>query len=133
MKKVLLADSEEIGTIGGPGLGAFGEWVQSLGRGREAAVEALTKGTTIISNLIGFLTIVAGIWFMFQFITAGISWISAGGNPESLNSARDRMRNALIGMVLVVGAWAIVGLIGNILGLDILMTDPGKIIDQLTP
>lgn len=125
MKKVLLA--EGLGTIGGPGLGPFGNIDLS------DPVEALRKGTTIISNLIGFLTIVAGIWFMFQFIIAGISWISAGGNPESLSGARDRMRNALIGMVIVVGAWAIVGLIGNLLGLDILMTDPGKIIDQLTP
>ena len=133
MKKNLLAELTKITLppIGGDGFGPFGNI--NWGENEAGATRALTSFTSVISNIIGVLTIVAGIWFMFQFITAGISWISAGGNKESVAGARDRMRNALIGMVVVVAAWAIVGLMGNLLGIDILIQDPGKLIEQLRP
>ena len=133
MKKILLAELQKttLPPIGGEDMGPFGNirW----GEGAEGATKALMSFTSVISNIIGFITIIAGIWFMFQFITAGISWISAGGNKESVAGARDRMRNALIGMVIVVAAWAIVGLMGDLLGLDILIQKPGKLIEQLRP
>ena len=134
MKENLLAQiiTIPLPTIGGENLGPFAKWFD-WGEGVKGATKALTSFTGVISNIIGLMTIVAGIWFMFQFITAGISWISAGGNKESVAGARDRMRNALIGMVVVVAAWAIVGLMGNLLGIDILIQDPGKLIDQLRP
>ena len=134
MKKILLAQLTKITLppIGGDDLGPFGKPNQ-WGEDEGGATKALQSFTGVISNIIGVLTIVAGIWFMFQFITAGISWISAGGNKESVAGAQSRMRNALIGMVVVVAAWAIVGLMGNLLGIDILIQDPGRLIEQLGP
>lgn len=133
MKKTLLAAEIPLPTIGGEGLGPFGKWLEIWGTGEAGAVKALTSLTTIISNIVAIITICAGIWFMFQFITAGLSWLNAGGNKEAISGAQDRMRNALIGLVIVVAAITITGLFGKLLGLDILIPYPGELIKQLKP
>ena len=135
MKKNLLANnSGELGNIGGPGLGPFGRWWEIFtGDPKQQATAALKSLTTIISNIIGVITIAAGVWFMFQFIIAGFGWLTAGGNKEAVSTAQTRMRNALIGLLIVVGAITIVGLMGELLGLDILIQRPEKLIEQLRP
>lgn len=82
-----------------------------------------------LSGIIGFMTIVAGLWFMIQLITAGYGWISAGGDKHNIEMARDKIVNAVIGLIIVVVAWVIVGLLGKIIGLDIL--NPGAVLEKL--
>lgn len=78
----------------------------------------------VISAVIGILTVLAGLWFMIQFILAAISWISAGGDKHNLETARNKIFHAIIGLVIVVAAWVIIGLLGRVFGLDIL--NPGS-------
>lgn len=75
---------------------------------------------TILSNVIGFLTIVAGLWFMIQFILGAVSWISAGGDKGKTTQAKDKLTQSVIGLAIVIGAYAISGLVGAILGIDFL-------------
>lgn len=75
---------------------------------------------TIISMILGFLTIVAGLWFMTNFILGAVSWISAGGDKGKAQQARDKLTNSVIGLAIVVAAYTIAGLVGSILGLNFL-------------
>lgn len=83
----------------------------------------------ILSGIIGFLTIVAALWFFIQFILAGFAWISAGGDKAAIETARNKITNALIGLIIVAAAWVIIGVLGTIFGIDIL--NPGTIIQTL--
>ncbi|MBI3955478.1 hypothetical protein HY338_03470 [Candidatus Gottesmanbacteria bacterium] len=83
----------------------------------------------IIGVFLGFMTITASIWFMFQMITAGYGWLSAGGDKTKTEAAWHKITNSLIGLVIVVSAWILTGLIGSIVGLDIL--NPGKMFNML--
>lgn len=112
------------GTIGGAGLGPFG----SVGGGSTSGLTAITK---IVSSVIGVMTVVAGLWFLFQITIAGIAWISAGGEKSKLTEAKDRLTNAFIGLVIVVAGWAILALAGQFLGYDILISNPDAIMQQL--
>ena len=38
---------------------------------------------------------------------SGFLFISAGGNPEKLKTARDTLLWAIIGLTIVIGAWAL--------------------------
>lgn len=118
----LFADAS-LGTIGGSGLGPFGE----------TPGDGLTGITKLVSAVIGFMTIAAGIWFLFQFIVGGFNWISAAGDKAKLQAARDRLTNAFIGLVVVTAGWAILALAGTILGVDFTVSNPGSIIQQITP
>lgn len=83
----------------------------------------------IIGVFLGFMTIAAGIWFLFQFITAGFGWMSAGGDKNKTEEAWHKITNSMIGLIIVVSAWILVGVIGSVVGLDIL--NPGKMFNQL--
>lgn len=87
------------------------------------------KFNSIVSALIGLLTIFAGLWFLIQIIVAGYSWIGSGGDGKKVTEARDKITNSLIGLIIIVIAWVLVGLVGELLGLNIL--DPGAALNSL--
>jgi len=117
----LLATS--LGTIGGgQGLGPFAN-----GPGEN---NGLTNIISVISKVIGLLTIVASIWFMFQILFAGYLWITAGGDAKKLGSARDQIIHAFVGLVIVVGAWSLTAVAGQFFGFNTLI-DPGTFTNSL--
>lgn len=89
-----------------------------------------TRLNKVISSIVGFLTIIAALWFFIQIILAGYNWISAGGDSEKTAAAWAKIYNSIIGLIIVVAAWVIVGLIGKLIGLDIM--NPGDSIQNLT-
>lgn len=70
----------------------------------------------ILLTLAFFLT---GVFFFFNLVAGGITWISAGGDPKALGAARARITNALIGLIIVVASYAIAAIVGQVFGLSI--------------
>lgn len=122
--KIFAADPANLGTIGGEGLGPFGKQ-QFIG---QSSLEAVTRA---ISGIIGFMTVAAAIWFFFQLIIGGIGWMTAAGEKNKLNEARDRITNAFIGLIIVVAGWAILSLAGQFFGWDITLSNTKTILDQI--
>lgn len=87
------------------------------------------KLNDVLGKIIGFLTIIAALWFVIQIIIGGYQWISSGGDKHGVETARDKMTWAFVGLLVVVLGWVIAGLIGKMLGLDIL--NPGNLIPTL--
>jgi len=122
----LLAQTEQkLGNIGGEGLGPFGKNQATSG------TMALTQVTRAISAIVGFMTIVGSIWFLFQLLFGGYEWISSAGDTKKLTVARERIMNGFFGLVIIIAAWIILAVVGKFLGYDILVGNPGKIMDQL--
>ncbi|MBP9762751.1 hypothetical protein KBD34_03990 [Patescibacteria group bacterium] len=57
----------------------------------------------IINVVLGFL----GIILLFYVLWAGFKWMTAGGNTKQTDEARDMIKNAVIGMVIIVAGFAI--------------------------
>lgn len=124
--------SQPLGTIGGEeGLGPFGNIGKGILSGQAGGTTGLVAVTGAISAIIGIMTVAAGIWFIFQLLTGGFYWISSGGDKTRLHEARERLTNAFIGLLIVVGGWSILALVGQFLGFDIVIGDPGTIIGNL--
>lgn len=119
-----------LGQIGGPKEEGFGPWGWL---GKEGTTIGTAAGifTGIISNVIGGMTIVAGIWFIFQFIIGGYSYMIAGGDPQKMGQATKKITSALIGLIIVVAAYAIISLLGELLGFKFL--DLAPLIKELGP
>jgi hypothetical protein len=79
--------------------------------------ESVSQLEGIISSIIGFITIVAFIFFVFQVIFAGYSFISAQGDEKKLEAARSKLTNGILGLTLVVVAFGFTAFIARILGL----------------
>lgn len=94
--------------------GPTGECVE----GYTAATQKVEK---YISNILGILTIVAGLFFMFRVIFAGYAFIASSGDPKKIEAAKEQLLQGFIGIVIVIAATIITGLVARIIGLpDIL-------------
>ena len=78
------------------------------------------KLTRIISVLIGFLSIGAGIWFLFQIIMAGYAYMTAGSDKEKVRQASQKLTQSVIGLVVVILAIFLINFLGYILRIDFL-------------
>lgn len=70
----------------------------------------------LISTVIGLMTLIAIIWFIFLLVSGAISYMSSGGDKNAVESAKKRISNALIGLVIVVISIFIIKLLGYLLG-----------------
>ena len=61
------------------------------------------------------LTIVGTLMFGFM-VYAGYTWMTAGGNDEKVLSAKTTIRNSIIGLIIVLSAYAITIAVTNIAG-----------------
>ena len=74
----------------------------------------------------GLISGIVGIVFLFGFLltlayllTGGMQWITSQGDKTALESARNKITHAIMGLVIVASAYAIFKLIGNFFGIEL--------------
>lgn len=60
-----------------------------------------------IGVIVNTVYMLVGIGFFMLTVYSGIQWMASGGNEEIVKKARTRIRRAVIGLAIVVGAWAL--------------------------
>ena len=81
-------------------------------------VKAQFTGT--ISMVITSLTVVGGLAFVIFFTLGGLKWLTAGGDKSKVQEAQQQMTQGVIGLVAMVAGLFVVGIVGGVLGIDIL-------------
>ena len=69
-----------------------------------------------LSNLISLIYLFAAIILVFMLMWGAFEWITSEGEKEKLDSARKKIINALIGMVLLALVFAIIRVFGMFTG-----------------
>ena len=80
----------------------------------------------ILSNILSFLTIIAGIAFVFYFMLGAISWITSSGDTQKVQTAQKRITQALIGILVTAAAYPIAYVLTNLVGIP--MKEPYTLI-----
>lgn len=62
---------------------------------------------TILGFVINGALSLLGIIFIILMILAGYNWMTASGNEQRIEEAKDTIKRAIIGLVVVLGSWAI--------------------------
>jgi hypothetical protein len=74
--------------------------------------------TVIVGNIINIVLGFLGIVLLFYLLLAGWTWMSAGGDSKKVDEAKTMIRNAIIGLVIIVASYAIanfvIGQLANI-------------------
>lgn len=78
-----------------------------------------TYVSSFIRNGIMLLIIVAFIVDLLYTIIAGIRFITANGDEKAISSATSQIWWGMIGMVVVIGAYAIIKLVETFFGVNI--------------
>jgi len=124
MSSTLLAVTTNLGTFNPPSAIVAPSDLTS-----KAAVTS--KLESVISQFLGVVTVVAGIFLIFYFVTGALNWITAAGDTGKIEKARSAMIQSVSGMVLVVAAYGVIGIIGNFLGISIL--NPAQALMSIIP
>ena len=72
-----------------------------------------------IRTIFNVVIIFAGIIFVILFLVGGIQYLTAAGNEEQTGKAKRLLVDAIVGLVIVLAAWAIANFVLNQLGLNI--------------
>ena len=76
-----------------------------------AGVSVGTDLPTIIGRIIYVFLGTIGVVLLGLILFAGYLWMTAGGDEKQVKSAKDRIRNAVIGLVIIASAFAITNFI----------------------
>jgi arginine exporter protein ArgO len=82
----------------------------------------------VISNVIGFFTLIAGFAFLFYFAFAAITMITSGDDQQKLTNARKNMTQALVGIAIVSATYPLVWLLTHLLGIPLI--NPTKMLNS---
>ncbi|MBI4812329.1 hypothetical protein HY798_02700 [Candidatus Falkowbacteria bacterium] len=66
-----------------------------------------TDPTDIISTIIQIALSFLGVIFLVLMIYGGYLWMTASGNEQQVEKAKGMIKNALIGLIIVIAAYAI--------------------------
>ena len=73
---------------------------------------------TLITELVPYITGVAGFALLIYIIIGGYQIMLSGGDPKSIAAGRSKVTNAIVGILIVFLAFGITLLVAQILGLD---------------
>ncbi len=95
-------------------------------------INALKIVSTVLNMMLSFI----GVIFLISMIYGGFLWMTARGNDEQVNKAKNIMTTAVIGIVIIVLAYAISWFVLNRLGQNVLksgQSTPAPTIDNVCP
>src|SRR3990170_8557356 len=71
----------------------------------------------LISNVLSFIYGIAGVIALVLLVLGGIQYMSSGGDKIAVEQARGRITSAIVGLVIVFGAWLVINqlIIGQVL------------------
>jgi hypothetical protein len=67
-----------------------------------------------ISNMIKIASIVAGVWVMFNFITAGFTYVTAAGDSGAYSKIGEKLSYRVSGLLLIVASYTLAGIVSLI-------------------
>lgn len=109
---------------------AFGQI--GLDRGKQPSGIVPAQGNSaqtlgvIIKNLVTLFFSIGAVGFTIMLLWGTVEWILSGGDKEKIAGARKKITTAIIGIVLLGLSFAIIAVIGQITGIDILGPLPLK-------
>lgn len=86
-----------------------------------ASVSDPDKGfALLIGQWLQIAIVIAALVLLLYLIWGGIEWITSGGDKGKVEKARNRITQAVIGVIVLSASTAIFMLVQNFLGIDVL-------------
>jgi len=70
---------------------------------------------SFITNIITLIVVAAGLYAFFNLMFAGFTYITSAGDQKKIEAALLSINNSLLGLVVMVGAAAITGVVSYVL------------------
>lgn len=80
----------------------------------------------LLTNIIRFALLIAGIYAFINFILAGYSFLSAGGEPKNIANAWQKIWMTIVGLIVIVGSFLLIAVVSFLV-----YGDPLKILNPV--
>ncbi len=100
---------------------ALGETLQNIFKG-EGGIGFFQR---LFPSLITLLLIIGSVAFFFMLLLGAIGWITSAGDKAAVESARGRITSAIAGLFIMFAIFAIVLVVEQFFGTNILTLDIG--------
>lgn len=81
----------------------------------------------ILPNMIGLSFVIGVVIFLFVVVIGAIQWIASGGDKAAIESAKGKITNAIVGVIVLFSLFAVFIFIENFFGINILSIDIGAL------
>jgi len=71
--------------------------------------------SVFIGNILKFLIVIAGVYALFNLLTAGYSFMSAGGDPKKIADSWAKIWQTLLGLAVAAGSFVLGAIFGRLL------------------
>lgn len=70
--------------------------------------------SAFISNILNLIALAGGLLALLNMILGGLSYITSQGDPESVQKAQKKIYMSLVGLVIIVGSYAIIAIVSRL-------------------
>jgi uncharacterized membrane protein YphA (DoxX/SURF4 family) len=70
--------------------------------------------TLFLTNILRLMFVAAGIFAFFNLVVAGFKYMNAAGDPKALNAAWAKIWQSLIGLLIIIGSFAMAVIFGQL-------------------
>lgn len=95
-----------------PVIGRLGEWTSP--EDWPGVISGFFKVMIMLMIIIGIITAIG------YFIIGAYTWMSAAGDKSRLQEAQHRLRDAIVGLLIIFSLFAVLRLLGEVFGIDLL-------------
>src|SRR3990167_2322781 len=84
--------------------------LKKVGEGTNAPYQAITDANSlagIVGIVIQAFLGILGVLFLCYILYAGYNWMTAQGEEEKVTKAKDTLKRAIVGAIIIVAAYAI--------------------------
>jgi amino acid transporter len=72
-----------------------------------SGIDPTISAENVVASIINMVLSLLAVLFVVLIIVSGYQWMTAGGNEEQVKKAQSRIKNAIIGLIIIVAAYAI--------------------------
>jgi len=73
----------------------------------------------IFYYILQVITVIAGLVFLFMFISGGYSYLFSGGDEKKVAQASSTLGSSILGLVGIIVSWLILRFISNFTGVNV--------------
>jgi len=85
--------------------------LEETGLGTGSAADAGSQLPVMVGSIIRVVLSLLGIIFVVLMVYAGFLWMTARGEKDQVTKAKDIIRNSIIGLIIIMTAYAITGFV----------------------
>lgn len=75
----------------------------------------------LLSKYLGVIMVMAALLLLLYLVWGSVEWITSEGDKGKLEKARNKMMQAIIGIIVLAASIGIFNLLQNFLGINVLM------------